>query len=135
MDEDYVNSAMLIWQEGDIIREQWALEEEEIFIGRDEGCLIQISNRWISRTHARIWQDGNQYLLADANSKNGLYVNGQRISRSHVLSDGDTLGLAPGLDLIFVDSEAGKGTTFTLTLPVFEEATLSGGDDDRQAFV
>ena len=129
MDEDYVNSAMLIWQEGEIIREQWTLEGDEVLIGRDESCHIQIANRWISRIHARIWQEGTQFLLEDANSKNGLYVNAERVIKSYALNDGDVLQLAPGLDLVFVDSEA------TAPLPGRAASQLRLDFDERQVYI
>ncbi len=104
--DTFVNSPMLIRQEGEIIKDQWLLEGEQIAIGRDPGCEIVLPSRWISRVHARLRKTGNQLTVEDAGSKNGLFVNGRRILKPHVLLDGDKLQLAPGLDLIFVDSEA-----------------------------
>lgn len=129
MDENFVNTALFIWQEGDIIKEQWTLEEDEILLGRDPSCQINLASRWISRVHARLRREANHYLLEDANSKNGIYVNGQRIYKSHVLVDGDKLQLAPGLDLIFVDSEA------TAPLPGRMVNQLRLDHDGRQIYI
>lgn len=129
MDENLGNTALLIWQEGDIIKEQWTLEADEITLGRDQSCHISLPSRWISRVHARLRRQGNQYILEDANSKNGLYVNGQRIYKPHVLMDGDKLQLAPGLDLIFVDNEA------TAPLPGRMVDQLRLDHDERQVYI
>lgn len=106
MTDNFGNHAMLIWEDGEIIKEQWALETDEVFLGRDASCQIKVPSRWISRIHARFYRKGTQYLIQDSGSKNGLYINGQRIYKDYALSDGDKIQLAPGLDLIFVDSEA-----------------------------
>jgi len=129
MDENLGNTALLIWQEGDIIKEQWTLEADEITLGRDQSCHISLPSRWISRVHARLRRQGNQYILEDANSKNGIYINGQRIYKPHVLIDGDKLQLAPGLDLIFVDNEA------TAPLPDRMVDQLRLDHDERQVYI
>ena len=129
MVDDILNTALLIWQEGDTIKEQWSLEGEEILLGRDESCQIQLNSRWISRVHARVYRKVNQYILEDANSKNGLYVNGQRIYKPFTLADGDKLQLAPGLDLLFVDNEA------TAPLPGRGVERLRLDHDERQVYI
>jgi len=129
MDKTFVSTALLIWQEGEIIKEQWGLEDDEILLGRDETCQIRLSSRWISRVHGRLRRQGNQYLLEDANSKNGIYVNGQRLYKPHPLVDGDKLQLAPGLDLIFVDREA------TAPLPGRTADQLRLKHDERQVYL
>ena len=104
--EEYTSSALLIWQDGELIKNQWLLDQDEMMIGRDESCAISLPSRWISRNHVRIQRKGNNFTAEDAGSKNGLYINGDRVYQPHTLTDGDKLQLAPGLDLIFVDSEA-----------------------------
>ena len=54
MTNPFTNAAMLIWQEDELIKEQWALESDEILLGRDETCEISLPSRWISRHHARL---------------------------------------------------------------------------------
>ena len=41
----------------------------------------------VSRTHARIEFDGERFVLVDQNSRNGVYINGQRTGEN-VLYDG-----------------------------------------------
>ncbi|MFQ5577277.1 MAG: FHA domain-containing protein [Anaerolineae bacterium] len=106
MPNELTNAALLIWQEGEIIKAEWALDGDEIIIGRDPSCQVQLPSRWISRVHVRLHRRGSRFVAEDAGSKNGVFVNGHRIYRPQPLTDGDRLQLAPGLDLIFVDSEA-----------------------------
>lgn len=123
------NSAMLIWQEGAVMKQAWILEQEEILLGRDETCEIKLSSRWISRKHARLCLEGNRYVIDDLGSKNGVYVNGDRIYGKQVLSDGDKIQLAPELDLIFVDQEA------TAPVPGRGVERLHLDQDTRQVYI
>lgn len=127
--EDFINTALLIWQEEEVIKAQWHLEDEDILIGRDATCQVNLPSRWISRTHARLRRDGNQYFAEDTGSKNGLFINGKRIFKPHPLADGDKIQLAPGLDLIFVDNEA------TAPLPGRANEILHLDELERQVYI
>ncbi|HTY92809.1 MAG TPA: FHA domain-containing protein [Steroidobacteraceae bacterium] len=59
-------------------------------IGRTPDNDLQIDASFISRHHAVLLFHGQQTLIEDLNSTNGVYVNGQRISRE-TLNDGDTV--------------------------------------------
>ena len=100
--------ALLIWKEGDIIKEQWILQDSagEMFIGRASECAVSIPVRWVSRQHARLRHENGKFVLYDEGSKNGVFVNGQRVVKPRPLEDGDVIQLGPGLELIYVDSEA-----------------------------
>jgi len=58
--------------------------------GRAESSTVTIKDAKVSRQHAQIQQQGNEYILVDLNSSNGTYVNGERIEE-HVLSNGDEI--------------------------------------------
>ena len=63
-----------------------------ITFGREDADIEMIDQR-VSRRHALIKNAGNEILLEDANSKNGVTVNGEKIF-SRVLNDGDTFNIA-----------------------------------------
>ena len=63
-------------------------EQDEICIGREAGCDVQIDNIGVSRRHATIENDNGQYYVKDLQSHNGVFVKGQRIER-HCLKDVD----------------------------------------------
>ncbi|MEI8306519.1 MAG: FHA domain-containing protein [Chloroflexales bacterium] len=73
-------------------------------IGRETGCDVVVQRREVSRLHARIERQGLRYVLIDAGSANGTYVNGRRLTEAHPLQTEDLIGLGSGPSLLkFVD--------------------------------
>ena len=61
-------------------------------VGRaSENAISLPDNPTVSRSHARIWLDGDQYKVHDLDSANGTSVNGARIQEPQVLKDGDVV--------------------------------------------
>jgi len=61
-------------------------------IGRGDGCAVMLDSRSVSRLHALIQRrEGGDYSLVDLGSRNGCFVNGQRVSLPRILGDGDRL--------------------------------------------
>lgn len=73
-------------REGEVI----SLAGDVLTIGRSPHSDLFLDDVTVSRHHARILRDGNDFLVEDLNSLNGTYVNRKRIER-HRLSDGDEL--------------------------------------------
>lgn len=97
---------MLLVMEGRKPGQRIFVERSEFIIGRDEGCDLSVPDRRVSRRHARIWLEGDQYLLEDMGSKNGTFANGKEVVKPHVLRDGDEIQIALCCKLTFVDAEA-----------------------------
>lgn len=75
-------------------------------LGRQpENDLVLLDNR-ISRRHARIVEDGQDWVLEDAASRHGTYVNGERIELCR-LKDGDliNLGVSDTHQITFVSAD------------------------------
>jgi hypothetical protein len=68
------------------------LSKNETTVGRAESCDIGIfGDNGIEKLHARIIQNKNRYLLADANTPGGTYLNEQRITSPQPLKSGDAI--------------------------------------------
>ncbi|MBO6940846.1 MAG: FHA domain-containing protein [Deltaproteobacteria bacterium] len=65
------------------------LVRDEITIGRKEGNTIRLTERNVSRRHARLRKADGAYLIEDLASYNGVKVNGQRIGDEVQLEAGD----------------------------------------------
>lgn len=64
------------------------LLEGENVIGRDEGVAVRIDAPGVSRNHARLLVSRGQATLEDLGSKNGTYLNDQRLDVPTPLPDG-----------------------------------------------
>jgi DNA-binding response OmpR family regulator len=106
MGDEGLRDALLILSIDGTPQRTWTLSQAITTIGRWEDNDVVISDRWVSRYHAHIQRQGTQYLIEDLGSKNGLFVNGERITASVRLQDGDQIAIAPRCMLTFVDTEA-----------------------------
>lgn len=71
---------------------QFSLERETTVIGRQKGDLL-IDDPYVSRQHAEVWRSGDAYYVTDLKSKNGTFLNGERVDGPKPLHDGDNLGI------------------------------------------
>ncbi|MFO0981190.1 MAG: FHA domain-containing protein [Planctomycetota bacterium] len=67
--------------------------DKPVIIGRlEKRCQVVLAHESVSREHAKIFTRGATYTIADLNSANGTFVNGQRVTR-HDLAPGDSVTL------------------------------------------
>lgn len=86
---------------------EYALVGEICTLGRAPECQIVVSLSIISRLHAQIERDGPYYVVRDAGSANGTFVNQQPIERAQRLKHRDTIGLGAATPLLrFLDPAA-----------------------------
>jgi DNA-binding winged helix-turn-helix (wHTH) protein len=76
----------IVSAEGEVL-----LSEGETLIGREPDAAVSIDSSKVSRHHARILIDGVTATLEDLGSKNGTFLNGERIEAHADLSDGDEI--------------------------------------------
>jgi pSer/pThr/pTyr-binding forkhead associated (FHA) protein/Flp pilus assembly protein TadD len=65
------------------------LVKEEITIGRKEGNTIRLTERNVSRHHARLIRSNGTVFIEDLDSYNGVKVNGGKISARTTIREGD----------------------------------------------
>jgi hypothetical protein len=74
------------------------LSKAETTIGRAESCDIGLfDDQAIEPTHARILLERKRYVLADAGTPDGTYVNDQRIAGPTPLHSGDLIRVGHSL--------------------------------------
>ena len=69
-----------------------ALNRPVLHLGRSTSADIVLEHATVSRRHAVIAEEGDGVVLLDDRSRNGVLLNGQRVSRAR-LSDGDVIQL------------------------------------------
>ncbi len=63
---------------------------EELIIGRDEKCDLSLNAAVVSRKHAIVSVKWGGFVVTDLESKNGTFVNGERITEKSI-KDGDEI--------------------------------------------
>jgi pSer/pThr/pTyr-binding forkhead associated (FHA) protein len=84
---------------------------EDLKIGAAGQNDIVVAAEGVSRSHARIVRSQGVYFIEDAESRNGTWVNGARVTRAR-LRHLDVVSLARSVDLVFIDRDnasAGPG--------------------------
>ncbi len=95
----------------------YSIGDKPLTIGRDESCTLSLQDKGASRQHAEIFKIGDMCFVRDLDSKNGTFVNDNRITEE-MLRDGDRVqiggtvivfeplaGQRPGEELDFSEDE------------------------------
>lgn len=70
-EEEIGDKRLFVWFEDEILEVQ--RDNDNFWLGRGNDCCAHISNRFVSRQHARLYFEDDVYYLID-NSTNGTYV-------------------------------------------------------------
>jgi hypothetical protein len=77
-------------------------------IGREEGCHLRPQTEAVSRRHCVIITTENEVVVRDLNSRNGTYVNDERVAEEAVLLHGDILRVGPLQFEMMIEQTPGK---------------------------
>ena len=78
----------------------------QFMIGRAEDCHLKPRSELISRYHRALLVESAYVAVRDLGSKNGVYVNGERIGVEQELKQGDRLAIGPLEFEILVQADA-----------------------------
>ena len=84
------SSASLVVRNGPQAGVALTIDDDVTRLGRATDCEISLDDITVSRWHAEIVRDGDDYRVRDAGSLNGTYVNNKRIDEV-TLHQGDEL--------------------------------------------
>ena len=83
-------SASLVVRNGPQAGVALTIDSDLTRLGRATDCEISLDDITVSRRHAEILRDGDEYRVRDSGSLNGTYVNSERIDEA-ALHQGDEL--------------------------------------------
>lgn len=84
--------AWLIVKEGKRVGKEFRLQPDITSIGQDATNDIVIDDEAVSRQHAKVRKEDDDFVIHDLVSTNGTKVNGDDIAK-HILKDGDEVAL------------------------------------------
>jgi len=102
-------TAVLVVQSGRSVGQEFALDKDTVTIGRALDNDVILDDEQISRHHANIRRQGNQFVLTDLASANGTFVNRARIAEPHALRPGEMIQMG-SMVLEFRQSTAAAAT-------------------------
>lgn len=89
---------------------KYPFQKPAVTIGRDETNDIVIDNEFISRKHVKITHKLNSFVVEDAGSANGIFVNNEKVKKTELkINDSFKAG-----EIVF-SFETGETTEFTLS--------------------
>jgi predicted component of type VI protein secretion system len=63
---------------------------DELTVGRGGGCgIVLTADQFVSTVHARVFRRGEDLLVEDLGSRNGTFVNGERVAAPTRINRGD----------------------------------------------
>ena len=104
---------------------RFELRGPSVRIGREKGNGVQLHDTEVSRFHAEIRWEDDQYILQDLGSSNGTYVNSQLVPR-HTLGSGDRVQLGRTL-MIFTAGDDPSSAGIVDGVDIVPQNALTGG--------
>lgn len=105
---------------------------DQIEIGRDPKCQVRFDEQFttVSRRHAAIVRDGDNWKLVQLSQTNSTYLNGRKVQKEWYLQNGDEIQLSTnGPKLGFIIPEGKKSTIgsigLTNRLSLFRQQALA----------
>lgn len=80
-------------------------EGDSICIGRSKDNEIRVKDRFVSRSHLRVFRQGEAYFIEDLKSKNGTVVDGHRVDPGTKLQVDEGVPITIGMSVLCL----GKG--------------------------
>ena len=112
----------------------YALDSDQLSIGRDSSNEIAVNDAEVSRRHARLTFQGGKYVLEDMGSTNGTFVNGQRLTGPRVLKSGEVISLGEQIVFVYEAVDSDPGATMVSPRSVPEAQPVSAPPPPPQAY-
>ncbi|MFC1960160.1 FHA domain-containing protein [Chloroflexota bacterium] len=91
----------LVVRRGPQPNQAYELNKDIVALGRDITNDIVINDPEVSRHHCRLSRTSTGYTFEDLGSTNGSFINGQRLTATRPMMNGDMIGLGETVTLVF----------------------------------
>jgi pSer/pThr/pTyr-binding forkhead associated (FHA) protein len=114
-------TAYLLLERGPRPRQQFTLAGEQMTIGRSAANEAVIVDPEVSRRHARVVRQAEQFAVEDLGSTNGTFLNGHRVTHLTALENGDLIELGDSISLRFMTTQASTPVPVASGSPTLDE--------------
>lgn len=115
---------LVLTLDGDVLGYHF-LDQARFSIGRKPHNNMQIDDSSVSKEHAVIITVGNDQILEDTDSTNGVLVNGNKIKK-HILQNNDVIEIGR-YQLRYINQKAQTGMDFDRTIMMMPMANMRPG--------
>jgi putative nucleotidyltransferase with HDIG domain len=98
------------------------ISDSPLSLGRETDCSVQIMGKGASRHHAEVFSVGEMCFIRDLGSRNGTYVNEERV-QEELLREGDRVSVG-GTTLVYEAGPAIEGSSRNITFTEGQEEEL-----------
>jgi serine phosphatase RsbU (regulator of sigma subunit) len=118
---------------------RFSIDKDVVSIGRSKRNDLVLPDQWLSRHHAEIRKSNGSYTIADLESRNGTYVNGQRIDGMIALNNTDVITLGDQTlkflnetsgSVILTETPAGLDMEGTMVVPTAQLLKAARAQED-----
>ncbi|HWO08220.1 MAG TPA: FHA domain-containing protein, partial [Polyangiaceae bacterium] len=114
----------------------YQLAQRQTLVGRSRRCTIVLSSRLASREHCVLERSGAALTLIELGSKNGTWVNGERVTRRRQLATGDEIRIGSDhLEVLENVKPEGEPRRVVETLRMARKPSDEQFEDDSTATV
>lgn len=107
---------------------EYLIDKHEVEIGKAAHNHITLTDPTVSNTHAIVIAREGDYTIVDLGSRNGTFVNGERLgSQAHTLRHGDKIQLGQTILTFRNPGETAANTTVVLSGEALEEVRRRAG--------
>lgn len=106
LDELRADQALVVVKRGPNAGSKFLIDRDRITAGRHPESDIFLDDVTVSRRHAEILREGTRFVIKDAGSLNGTYVNRERADMAE-LANGDELQIGK-FKLVFFAAQRGE---------------------------
>jgi pSer/pThr/pTyr-binding forkhead associated (FHA) protein len=118
------NSYKIILESGPNAGAEFFLEKDELFLGRDANNDVVINDPEVSRRHARLVKQDEDYYYEDLGSTNGSFINDHRLSTLTLLKPDMKITIGERVILSYQMKLADKDATVMVKRRVEEKAPI-----------
>lgn len=105
----------MVMRSGPAAGKVFPLEKSELVVGRDLNNDVVINDPEVSRRHARLFVQGDTYVLEDLGSTNGTFVGGARLSGPYPLRPGEVVTFGERITMLYEVVQADQDATMVST--------------------
>lgn len=97
---------VLVGIEGPLAGQRWVVTEAGLRVGREPTNEVYVPDQNVSRQHARVVLYKGVAWVQDTGSRNGVFVNNERVPDQRELAEGDRIALGTHLFEVVRESAA-----------------------------